>query len=152
MTSNFRFGAIVVTIAAALALAPSALAKGGSGGGGADNPSCATIHAFTNAAGYAGSRASITSDFTVTHFCGKPATVKLLYRNDLTGKVELDANVMVPAGGPLSYTNAWPAARFATPYTVTLQVWDNGGGKIVATQSESLTTLADPAFLAAISP
>jgi hypothetical protein len=152
MKPNFRLGALVLALAAVLALAPGALAKGGSGGGGggADNNkvSCATINAFTNTPGYVGSRASIKSDFTVTHFCEKPATVKILYRNDLTGKVELDANVMVPAGGPLSYTNDWPAARFSTPYTLTLQIWDNGsGGKIVATQVQSVTTLADPALL-----
>ena len=137
MRSKSRIGVLVVALVALLALAPSALAKGGDGG------NCAQILSFSNTPAYAATgEAVITTAYTVAQGCvdERAAAVSLTFHNDSTGFTGTEVN-MTPLG-TYSYSRTWPSG-FDTRYTITLNVYAPSG-KLVATQKQTVTALSQP--------
>src|SRR5690242_10519528 len=124
MTSRFRIGPLVIALVAVLALAPSALAKGGisgggggggggtgGGGGGGVTANCAQINSFSNTPGYnADGGAVVTTAYSVHQGCLDEfsGNITLIMHNDDTGFT--GTSVRMTPVGDWTYSSTWPSA------------------------------------------
>jgi hypothetical protein len=143
MTSIFRLGALVLTVAALLSSASIANAKGGGGGGGGGGGTpCATIDNFAMSGGYVGGQPSITWSATTTNLCldERAGSTGIDFKNGDTGFVgrEVYAGLLTRSFG--STFTATPG----TTYTITVTVY-KANGSVVASQTKSIT--APPALV-----
>ncbi|MEA2370585.1 MAG: hypothetical protein QOH12_979 [Solirubrobacteraceae bacterium] len=158
---TLKQGALAASVAAMLALAPTALASGGvnaggvnSGGGGGGGggttttspsppttpPSCATIASFSNSTGYYSVWAAIWTPFSISDSCGYPVSWTMTYTNGSTGAVDF-----VRTGSTAYQTSGtidedW--AAFSVSYTVTLTVTDPNTGNELTSRSALVVTKA----------
>lgn len=141
MKSKFRLGVLALTMTALMAFASTAMAKGGTGGGGVVTGGCAQAtlsHTITPTDG----GALVTVNVGVTSTCldegGGPQSmsVVLTSHNNTTGFT--GTSVWGTAVGPFS----WSSTSFAptgTSATLNLAVYSLGNKKPDATATDSYT-------------
>ena len=156
---KFRGIALAVTAAAALSIAPAALASGGGvnsggvnsggvnggggGGGGKAAPagtSCVNITGFASTDGYYSVWAAIWTNWSISSSCGGGVqlTWTMSYVNGNTGAVDFERSSVVVHGTQGGVVDEdW--AAFSTPYTVRLSVSDSDGN-VLADQSALVST------------
>jgi hypothetical protein len=159
---QLRRGALALSIAAMLALAPAALASGGvnsggvnaggvnTGGGGGGGgggttttpapapTSCAKISSFSNSNGYYSVWAAIWTPFSIQSSCSTPVNWSMTYTNGDTGAVDFARSSSTAYMSSGTIDEDW--AAFSTPYTVALTVTDPNTGAVLASQSALVTT------------
>jgi|SRR5947209_6078858 len=154
---RFRRVAVVASVAASLALAPSAIASGGGlnsggvnaggltsggggGGGGGTTAPAACISSFSNSTGYYSVWAAIWTSWSVsTSSCPGATGWQMTYLNNNTGTVDFVRSGLLSGATGGTVDEDW--AAFSTPYTVTLQVTDSAGN-VMASTSALVTTKA----------
>jgi hypothetical protein len=133
-----KLGTFVLTLVAALTLASTAFAKGGTGGGGGGGgASCVQIADFTLTPAVVDGRTTLTTSYTVNNGCVdhenmSSAAIDYSNANGFVGR----ALWMLPYG-PTTYTSA---AAPVTPgvYTETLTVY-TAGGKVGESRTLTVT-------------
>jgi hypothetical protein len=137
--TTLKLGTLVLALAAMLALASTAMAKGGGGGA-----TCAQITDFTLTPTYVDGQPAVSLSYSVYNGCvdhENMSSVAADYSNDVTGFAGRAVN-MLPYG-PSTYGSTWKSSPGVT-YTVTITVY-TPGGKVAATRTLSATA---PAALA----
>jgi hypothetical protein len=148
--THVRRGAVVLSLVASVAAAPSALASGGGasgGGGGASgggvsapaSASCAQITGFSNTTSYNwGILSRIDTPYSISSSCPTWVIADVTYTNQLTGNVDFERSAVILPGDTIG-TFAFAPAPFSTPYTATLSVQD-WSFNTLASRSASITT------------
>ena len=129
---TFKLTTLVVTIATALALASTAMGKGG-------GASCAQILDFGLTPGSVNGQPVLTTSYSVNNACvdhENMSAAALDYRNSATSFVGR-AVTMLPYG-PSTYTSGAANVTPGTTYTTTLTVY-TPGGKVADTRTVSVT-------------
>ena len=135
---TFKLGTFVVALVAALALASTAMAKGGA--------SCAQILDFGVAQGYVDGQPVVTTSYSVNNGCvdhEKMSALALDVRNNTTGFVGRSVT-MLPYG-VTSYSSGPSPTTPGLNYTLTLTVYAPNG-KVADTRTQTVT------FPAALTP
>ena len=130
--NKLRIVTLLVTLAAVLALASTALAKGGTA-------SCAQIVDFAVTQGSVDAQPTLTTSYTVDNACfdhENMSAAALDYSNSATAFVGRAVN-MLPYGRS-TYTSNVVAVTPGVIYTTTLTVY-SPNGKVAATQTVSVT-------------
>jgi hypothetical protein len=135
--STLRIGTLILVVAATMAFASTAIAKG------EEKASCARIVNFSVTPSYILDRPAFTTSYSVSNGCvdhERMSAAALDSRNEATGFKGRAVN-MLPYGLS-TYTTVASNAPASTSFTFTLTVYAPNG-KIAATRTQSVTTPAE---------